>query len=382
MKASTINETIDARLSEGTNSTLDFKREYGWGPRSGSIFSELSNLDSMIEAGRGKIQYTASFRGNFLKLLPRIHESDSHPFSVVKSAWQSKFPVEKQTRSNFEETAKELVRGRRFSAEELASAMQIINSVNHYAYAYAMKDLGDVPFVDTRELRYFYKLTESIYSDDYRSVSIDTLEELLSRRVFDTISKELKFPLSVLRDPQKWGKLSELLDTSASTSSSVDFRIKKSRVLNAVHRLLDGADVGKSEYELTLACRDYSKFLISELGSKSERRARVFFQLGLEISDKAIDEAFSVGVKGGGTVAATGLGLKFGGPLGALAGFVGSVVISFAIDNAKPRVSRIIDRLTAKEEYSRDHSARKRVAQYASAPLTALSIKKIRGEAL
>jgi hypothetical protein len=319
-----INNSIEARIKEGTRSAQEFVAKHDWRPGS-VIHDKLCSLDSMLLGSPGVAQYNTDFRRTFRKIMKESVSSGIDEFSRVIEVWLNR--PEKgygyQSRDNFENDAISILG---HDAAAVRKAMWVANAANHYAYALHLYNAsaGTRPMVETSQ---FDRHAEVCAIRD--KVSAEQAKEILGKQ--DPVNRALEIiqiPEEVYH-PQCWHKLAQLVRPDDDVSGSTDNRdrLLRRNFLHAKHELASKIDFFLDnpekfqEKEIFEASKEYSERLREALGTNGESRLRLHLHLALQQARiSGTSAAMSSGVS-----TALGLGLDImtaGFPgLGTAAGF-------------------------------------------------------------
>lgn len=282
MREESINQTIESRLDDGTNSTLAFREHHDW-RRGSRIYQQLDELHGRLtEVGRRK--YNAQFHSAFQMFVDRAAPTASPAFGKVYERWNARFSGRQRTRSNFELLCLELF-PQASDRESRRAAMTVVNSANHYGYGVGMaqlwKETNERPFVDTRELAALNNITRSVLGDDERKLSYERLHELAVTRAFDIVQKNLVVPLALFYSPEMWAKFAPLLDIQGGTRASREYRDLKLLVLLRIKRLLESDNVEFDKQRLRDSCREFSHFIRAAIGDGTAGTVGINAELSL-----------------------------------------------------------------------------------------------------
>jgi hypothetical protein len=340
-KGRSFNDSIEIRKNESTNSTLDWIEKTGWAKGS-SVYRAIDNLQTQI-GEKGSIQYSPSFHRHFQFLSDQVVSDSNEHYRHVYSIWSERCLDLNRTRSEFEKICDtEFGMG----SENKLSAMSIVNSVNHYAYGLSLSSISrqfdEKPIIETNEVMKFNKLTRSLI-DSNESLNSDHLIDMISKKVFDSLYKHLKFPVELFDKPDNWKILASLVGIEHSRKSR-DFVELKRAVLLEIRNALEGMDSWKGPVELEKACKNYSNFLCKELGTRSSKLARFSMSISLPIVGKnmlynALSDTLKSGVNSVFSAAASSVAGQF-----ALSVFA-NVVIEILADPVKYQTRRIMGRV-------------------------------------
>ena len=270
MRKETINDTIQSRLDEGTNSTRDFDKKYAWS-QDPEIRRELDLIDGELAPEKGKTSYSGNFRPFFAKLSSIVH-SDIDPSAQgmilpVFDLWAEKHERfgQEMTRSNFEHCAIELLKTGKI--EDILTPMRLINAVNHFAYGLGMSDASATAEISI-ETAPLHSLSEMCSQE--RFIEPDEAKRIASKHEVDKLVGAvglIQIPGNLLKEQEYWNKLAALVDTQNSEKEAELFRNKKQMLLLEIDAFMLSPD----EYDKTRfihACKEYDKILAAALGIK------------------------------------------------------------------------------------------------------------------
>lgn len=369
MRGQTINDAIQERFDERTNSTLAWEDRYHW-TKDAELRARLTALDATLAPGGGKLSYTPSFRAAFEQMMMQLERGVNPSFDLIYAEWRRRYEGA-LTRSNFEELTLATF-GRNRAA--VLEAMSVINSVNHYAYGRGMGDMFREPYVDTKEVLHLEAYTGGLFGDEGRTVAFDEVEHLFRSGILKTIEKNLTIPKVLINDPALWPRFAGLFAEGERYGKEWTFGAKKTAVLDAINTIVRGKTDYEARARLADACRDYGSFIAGTLGLNNAPSAGVRFRVEAQVALGA----------GAGDLAADGLkeaakqALKLAGA--AATGYLGMIPInilaSWAIDRFKPLAIRSLDRFMVDQLpapiTNRTEFARKRAPM-----ISALSVRKI-----
>jgi hypothetical protein len=367
-----INKTIESRLEERTNTTIEFERRHQW-KKGSTIYRRLDQFQGDLGV-RGHRRYHADFQKVFRALVEKAAPSASEQFKAVHARWMAR-PESERTRSNFEIECEKTYPKQHLDYDNRRAAMSPVNSANHYGYGIAMAKLygetHEAPFIDTMELGALNGFTRSVLGDDDRMLSYERTAELAKSRAFDIVQRHLIVPLGLFRSSEMWTKFAQLLDIAAPDQASRDCRILKLEVLLQIKRLLESTNVEQDKQLLRERCKEYSKFIRKSLGDGRSGLAGIkaslsLGQAGAEVaaSDK-LKTAAEVALEG--TKAAASATADFATSFGA------SVIVAIGTKHIGYAIKRRIDRAWAKPNISSQTYFSENLRPF----LSVLSVKQI-----
>lgn len=341
-----INNSIAARLSEGTLSAQKFAAAQNW--KAGSpIYEKLGALDAMLLGGPGLAQYDADFRRTFRRMMRESVSTGIDEFVKVADVWlqRSGEGGKYQTRDNFERDA---VRIFGDDAAAIRRAMWVANAANHYAYAVHQYGPSAKPMVETSQ---FDRHAEICAIRD--PVPAEQAAEILGKQdPVNTALEIIQMPEEVYL-PAFWPRLANLMrfDDDASGAADSADRLLRSNFLQAKQQLASKIDFflnnpdkinNKEIFEVAKA---YSERLHEALGTNRKGQLRLRLRLALQrVRISGASAAMS-------SAASTAMGAAFdmiatGVPgLGAAAGFT----IGFMLEVLGLNVGDILKRVSERK---------------------------------
>lgn len=271
------NASVEDRLEIGTNSTKKFREREGWlNLPHNNTYKLLSELDHLLQEGKGRLHYNPDFVPIFKKLCDDLIVTDDTPFAEIYYEWYHRFDRLHRSRSNFEDLTNNILKERPYI--DRFQAMQTINSINHYAYGIALNDLTGAASIETKEIRSFQALTKTLVGQEERYVPYDIFKEISGRNVLNTLCDNLRVPARLFRkEPGIWKQLAKLLDPDGGENSR-QFQSKKQRLTSLIFQVLDEHNRVDLERDLIQTAKDYSDFLNDALHTKARK------QLGLRMN--------------------------------------------------------------------------------------------------
>ncbi|HYD36471.1 MAG TPA: hypothetical protein VEA60_02590 [Allosphingosinicella sp.] len=294
-RANGFNETIGARLDEGTNSTEAFVAERDW-KRGSAIYRQIDEFERQITA-RGRQCYRPEFRDAFRHFIDLAAPHGNAEFKMIYRLWERECPGLARTRSNFERICEREFPGDGGRARR-AAAMSLINAANHYAYGAGMVSLAreshEHPYVDTLLEPALAEFVTSPIHDTHQPISGEKLAEIAAQRAFDVVQTELIVPLDLFRSPELWDRFTPLLDVDRATAAARQFHKLKAGVLAQLQRVIEADSVSKEKELLRQRCREYSSFIRSQLktgsGSRFAAIAAIFRSERVKRAGEALGE--------------------------------------------------------------------------------------------
>lgn len=266
MRQPTINETIESRQVEGTNSTLSFIQKYGW-KKGSSIHRNLQEIDSILSPEKGKTVYIPEFKKYFRFLMDQNTASSNREFLKVYNIWKQR-DVKARTRSNFEEDAKicfidDLKHG---NQNRIKLAMWVANSANHFAYGLGMAEVGKNAniLIETSEINEHVELCSK-----NEKICLAQRDEILAKQqtILKTLHKYLFIPEEI-KSPEHWGKLAKLVDSENEGSGAASGFLHRKTILLTMLSLYLTQPEKFDEADLRKSCIEYSKALCEGVGLK------------------------------------------------------------------------------------------------------------------
>jgi len=269
-----INETIAERLRLETNSTEAFVERHNWSVGS-DMYRELDEIDKCLEYGIAKVAYNGDFKPFFRIMMQDVcdtlplEESDTRK---IFEKWRADFSTgnpEDLSRSNFEETAKDLLE--KDSVKDIREAMWLANTANHYAYGAGMA--CDNPNGHTLVRTTPYQDLASVCTAE-TTLDSEVVKEGLTLferdKVVSDLAKNLRIPDDIQSNPARWERLAELVNEDNPESAAKNFLNAKDGLLNKISRIFNDPSTAAKK-ELLDATKYYSEKLYD--GLKVERSA-------------------------------------------------------------------------------------------------------------
>lgn len=343
MKGDSINETISLRQKAGTNSTLAFIRQRNWSPSS-DTYKIIEDVDKDIQYGVGKIRYNSAFNADFRVIMDRVAGHSYAPFRRIHERWHREFAETERTRSNFEELGKTFFADRR---EEFVRCMQIVNSVNHYAYGCALKNDFPGVMIETEEISLLNDLTRTPIGPEESIIDVDRYDVLIRKGAFDVIGNNLAIPKAFFHHSTSWTALAQALTPDAENAKYRAIIKHKKNILFHVDKLLhseEGREQNETIEDLKKHTLAYSQFLFSLVGSRREKKYFMGMEIGIErvatdLSNQGsdvvkdwINKSIDIGMTAAGLPIGSSIPVKY----------VYRILHSIFTDEANRRLTRII----------------------------------------